>query len=115
MQLGGKSGLRGDPLRYQTGDSKLLFTVEQRYFTDWYPWRLFRVGGAVFFDVGRTWGDNPIGEPNLGWLKDVGFGLRFAPTRFSTNKVAHLDFAFPLDGDPSIDSVQILLEAKRSF
>lgn len=115
VQLGGKSGLRGYPLRYQTGDSKLLFTVEQRYFTDWYPWRLFRVGGAVFFDVGRTWGDNPIGEPNLGWLRDVGFGFRFAPTRFSTNKVAHLDFAFPLDGDPSIDSVQILLEAKRSF
>jgi len=115
VQLGGKSGLRGYPLRYQTGDSKLLFTVEQRYFTDWYPWRLFRVGGAVFFDVGRTWGDNPIGEPNLGWLKDVGFGFRFAPTRFSTNKVAHLDFAFPLDGDPSIDSVQVLLEAKRSF
>ncbi len=115
VQLGGQSGLRGYPLRYQTGDSKMLFTVEKRYFTDWYPWRLFRVGGAVFFDVGRIWGDNPIGEPNLGWLKDVGFGLRFAPTRFSTNKVAHLDFAFPLDGDPSIDSVQILLRAKRSF
>jgi hypothetical protein len=115
VQLGGKSGLRGYPLRYQTGDSKMLFSVEQRYFTDWYPWRLFRVGGAIFADVGRTWGDNPIGEQNLGWLKNVGFGFRFAPTRFSTNKVAHLDFAFPLDGDPSIDSVQILLEAKRSF
>jgi outer membrane protein assembly factor BamA len=115
VQLGGKSGLRGYPLRYQTGDSKALFSIEQRYFTDWYPWRVFRVGGAIFADVGRTWGENPIGEPNFGWLKDVGFGLRLAPTRFSTNKVAHIDFAFPLDGDPSIDSVQILLEAKSSF
>ena len=115
VQLGGKSGLRGYPLRYQTGDSKALFSIEQRYFTDWYPWSLFRVGGAVFADVGRTWGENPIGERNYGWLKNVGFGLRFAPTRFSTSKVAHLDFAFPLDGDPSIDSFQILLEAKRSF
>ena len=115
VQLGGKSGLRGYPLRYQTGDSRALFSIEQRYYTDWYPWRLFRVGGAIFADVGRTWGDNPLGEQNFGWLKDVGFGFRFAPTRFSTNKVAHLDFAFPLDGDPSIDSVQILLEAKRSF
>lgn len=114
-QLGGKSGLRGYPLRYQTGDSKMLFSIEQRYFTDWYPWRLFRVGAAIFADVGRTWGDNPIGEQNFGWMKDVGFGFRFAPTRFGTNKVAHLDFAFPLDGDPSIDSVQILLQAKRSF
>ena len=48
-------------------------------------------------------------------MKNVGVGLRLAPTRFSTSKVAHLDFAFPLDGDPSIDSVQILLEAKSSF
>jgi len=115
VQLGGKSGLRGYPLRYQTGDSKLLFTVEQRYFTDWYPWRLFRVGGAIFADVGRTWGDNPLGEENYGWLRNVGFGFRFAPTRFSARKTAHLDFAFPLDGDPSLDKVQILLEAKRSF
>ncbi len=115
VQLGGKSGLRGYPLRYQTGDSKALISIEERYFTDWYPWRLFRVGGAIFADVGRTWGDNPIGERNYGWMKNVGFGLRLAPTRFSTSKVAHLDFAFPLDGDPSIDSVQILLEAKSSF
>lgn len=115
VQLGGKSGLRGYPLRYQTGDSKLLFTIEQRYFTAWYPFRLFRVGGAVFADVGRTWGDNPIGEENFGWLPNVGFGLRFTPTRFSTDKVAHLDFAFPLGGDASIDSLQILLEAKRGF
>jgi outer membrane protein assembly factor BamA len=115
VQLGGKSGLRGYPLRYQSGDSKMLFTIEQRYFTDWYPWRLFRVGGAIFADAGRTWGENPLGEQNYGWLKNVGFGFRFTPTRFGARKTAHLDFAFPLDGDPSIDSFQILLEAKRSF
>lgn len=115
VQLGGDSGLRGYPLRYQSGDSKMLFTVEQRFFTDWYPFRLVRIGGAVFADVGRTWGRNPIGEPELGWLRDVGFGLRLAPTRASANKMIHIDVAFPLDGDPTIDSVQILLESKRSF
>lgn len=115
VQLGGDGGLRGYPIRYQTGESHLLLSVEQRYFTDWYPWRLFRVGGAVFFDIGRTWGENPAGGENLGWLKDVGFGLRFAPTRLGTRKVFHLDFAFPLDGDPTLDTVQIQFEAKRSF
>lgn len=115
VRIGGKSGLRGYPLRYQSGDSKVLFTLEQRYYTDWYPFRLFRVGAAVFADVGRSWGNNPVGEQNFGWLADVGFGLRFAPTRFSTEKIAHLDFAFPLGGDASIDSVQILLQSKRSF
>jgi outer membrane protein assembly factor BamA len=115
IELGGDNGLRGYPLRYQAGDASLLLTVEQRYFTDWYPFRLVRVGGAVFADVGRTWGDNPVGGHSLGWLKDIGFGLRFAPTRGGADEIVHLDIAFPLDGDDSIDGVQILLESKRSF
>ncbi|HZW59600.1 MAG TPA: hypothetical protein VFE85_04835 [Woeseiaceae bacterium] len=115
LQLGGDNGLRGYPLRYQVGERRLLFTIEQRYFTDWYPFRLVRVGGAVFADVGRTWGDNPAGGPPLGWLKDVGIGLRLGPTRASGHDVIHVDLAFPLDGDPSIDEVQLLLESKRSF
>jgi len=115
VEIGGDTGLRGYPLRYQSGDSRVLLTIEQRYFTDWYPFRLFRIGGAIFFDTGRTYGDDPLGGPNLGWLSDVGFGLRFAPTRFGTKKIVHLDIAFPLNGDPTIDSVQILLEAKNSF
>ena len=115
VQLGGATGLRGYPLRYQSGDTKLLFTVEQRFFTDWYPWRLVRIGGAVFADAGRTWGRNPVGEAQLGWLRNAGLGLRLAPTRASSDKMIHVDLAFPLDGDPSIDDVQFLLEIKRSF
>ena len=115
VQLGGDSGLRGYPLRYQSGDSKLLLTIEQRYFTDWYPFRLVRIGGAVFADAGRVWGKSPLGSEPYGWLSNVGFGLRFAPTRSSAAKMIHLDVAFPLGGDNSIDSVQILLESKRGF
>jgi len=35
--LGGDNGLRGYPLRYQDGTARALWTLEQRYFTDWYP------------------------------------------------------------------------------
>lgn len=115
VEIGGDTGLRGYPLRYQAGESKFLLTVEQRYFSDWYLLRLVRVGAAVFADAGRTWGDNPAGGPPLGWLTDVGFGLRFAPTRTGFGKIVHFDIAFPLDGDPAIDSVQVLLTAKRGF
>ena len=114
-ELGGDTGLRGYPLRYQTGDSRAIFAVEQRYFTDWYPFRLFRVGGALFADIGRTWGDNPVGGPSLGWLKNIGIGLRLGPTRSSGRDMIHIDVAFPMDGDSSIDSVQLLIESKRSF
>jgi len=115
VRLGGDTGLRGYPLRYQNGESKLVATLEQRYFTDWYPFRLFRVGGAAFADVGRVWGESPVGEEHLGWLADVGFGLRLALTRSSSGKVVHIDVAFPLNGDPSIDNVQFLIESRRSF
>jgi outer membrane protein assembly factor BamA len=113
--LGGDNGLRGYPLRYQSGDSKLLFTIEKRYYTDWYPFKLARVGGAIFADMGRTWGDSPMGTQSIGWLKDVGLGLRLVPTRASGRDVIHFDLAFPLDGDASIDEVQLLIESKRSF
>lgn len=115
LEIGGDEGLRGYPLRYQRGDARAQLTIEQRYFTDYYLWRLLRVGGAIFFDAGRVWGDNPYGGENLGLLKDIGFGLRLASTRSSIGRMLHLDFAFPLDGDSSIDSFQILFEGKRSF
>jgi len=53
LTLGGDNGLRGYPYRFQTGQSRWLFTAKERWFTDWYPFRLFHVGGAVFYDMGR--------------------------------------------------------------
>lgn len=115
IEIGGDAGLRGYPLRYQRGERRAQLTIEQRYFTDYYLWRLFRVGGAIFFDAGRVWGRDPYGSENLGLLRDVGFGLRLGSTRSSIGKMIHIDVAFPLDGDDSIDSVQFLVEGKRSF
>ena len=113
--LGGDNGLRGYPLRYQGGEARALLTLEQRYFTNWYPFRLVRVGAAAFFDIGRTWGASSVGTPSLGLLKDVGIGLRFGNSRSGLGNIIHVDLAFPLDGDSSIDDVQILLETKESF
>ena len=113
--VGGDSGLRGYPINYQNGESSLVVALEQRYFTDWYPWRLFHIGGALFVDVGRVWGPNPVGPEPREWLANAGIGLRIAPTRFSSRKIFHLDIATPLNGDDSIDSVQISFRAKRGF
>jgi surface antigen Omp85-like protein len=115
IQLGGDSGLRGYPLRYQTGTSRALLTLEQRVYTEWFPWRLFYVGGAMFVDVGRTWGRGAVGEESRGWLKDVGIGLRLGNARGAFGSVLHFDVAFPLDRTPDIDSVQFIVETKQSF
>lgn len=113
--LGGDNGLRGYPLRYQDGTSRALLSLEERYFSDWYPFRLFRVGAAVFFDMGRTWGRPQLAEPTLGLLKDAGFGLRFGNARTGLGNVIHVDLAFPFDGDPSIRRVQFLVQTKQEF
>jgi outer membrane protein assembly factor BamA len=115
IMLGGDTGLRGYPLRYQAGESRALLTMEQRYFTDWYPFRLFRVGAAAFFDIGRTWGQTTYGTPSQGLLKDVGIGLRFGNSRSGLGNIIHVDLAFPLDGDSSIENTQILVETKHRF
>ncbi|MGH8297602.1 MAG: hypothetical protein ACRETZ_19195, partial [Steroidobacteraceae bacterium] len=113
--LGGDNGLRGYPLRYQDGTSRALLSLEERYFSDWYPFQLFRVGAAVFFDMGRTWGMPELATASLGMLKDAGFGLRFGNARTSLGNVIHVDLAFPLDGDPSIRRVQFLVETEQQF
>ena len=113
--LGGDNGLRGYPLRYQDGAARALWTLEQRYFTDWYPFRLFRVGAAVFFDCGRTWGSAPLAAPSLGLLKDAGFGLRFGNARSGLGNVVHVDLAFPFNGDNSIKRVQFLVQTEQRF
>jgi hypothetical protein len=115
LLLGGDTGLRGYPLRYQTGGARALFTMEERVYTDWYPLHLFRVGGAVFLDVGRTWGPSAVNAPNLGLLKDIGIGLRLGSTRSSLANVIHIDLAVPLDHDPSVRGMQFLIETKKSF
>jgi hypothetical protein len=113
--VGGDTGLRGYPLRYQGGEGRWLFTLEQRAFSNWYPFRLVNVGAAAFVDVGGAWGDNAFGTKSQGVLSDVGVGLRLGNSRSGLGNVLHLDLAFPLNGDPSIQDVQFLVETKRSF
>lgn len=113
--LGGDNGLRGYPLRYQAGTGRASVSVEERFYTDWYPWHLVRMGYAVFFDTGRVWGTDPRGQPSLGMLSDVGVGLRLTSPRSSGRSVVHIDLAFPLNGGQDIDSMQFVVETKRSF
>jgi hemolysin activation/secretion protein len=115
LQIGGDTGLRGYPLRYQAGERRVLATLEARAYSDWYPFRLFRVGGAVFYDTGRAWKGENQNTVNSGWLRDVGFGLRLLSARTSRGNVFHADVAFPLDRDPSIDSVQFVFKTKVAF
>jgi hypothetical protein len=115
LLLGGDNGLRGYPLRYEAGTSRGLLTVEQRVFTDWYPFRLIRVGAAAFADVGRTWGSGVVGNSDLGLLSDVGLGLRLGNVRSGLGNVLHLDIALPLKEVPGNHKIQLLVQTMQSF
>ena len=115
LQLGGDTGLRGYPLRYQNGNQRALFTVEERLYTNYYLFRLVNVGAAAFYDMGRTWGTTLVPTPQLGLLKDVGVGLRLGNQRSSFGSVIHIDLAVPLDRTSSISATQFLVSTQASF
>jgi outer membrane protein assembly factor BamA len=115
LSLGGDSGLRGYPARQQNGDRRVLFTAEQRFYSDVYPFRLFRLGGAVFYDAGRAWGGPFDGEANVHWLSDIGFGLRILSARSSSGTTLHLDFAFPIRREEGVRSYEFSFMSKTSF
>jgi outer membrane protein assembly factor BamA len=115
LLLGGEEGLRGYPLRFQGGTSSALLTLEHRVYTDWYPFRLVRVGGAAFFDAGRTWGRGYAGTEPYGLLKDVGFGLRFGNVRSGLGNVLHVDFSYALDARPGVKRFEVTVETRARF
>jgi len=115
LPLGGDNGLRGYPLRWQSGTRRALFTLEERFYTDLFPLRLFRVGGAAFFDIGRAWGGSGAGSADPPWQRNVGFGLRFFSVRTAFTNVLHVDLAFPLDTDAGVKRVQLIVKTRASF
>lgn len=113
--LGGDAGLRGYPQNFLNAETTALLTIEQRFYTEYYPLRLLRVGGAIFADIARGWGPDPIGLEQDEVLANVGFGLRLGSPRSSSNRVFHLDIAFPLTANDDLDSVQIQFSSQRRF
>ncbi len=109
--LGGDSGLRGYPLRYQSGNRKVLLSAEGRHQHDWYPLHLLQFASAAFVDVGSAWYTG--NDPEV--LADIGIGLRIFPTHASGKTVIHVDLAFPINAPEDISGVQFLVETKQAF
>lgn len=115
LLLGGDNGLRGYPLRYQAGNQRVLFTVEERLYTDIFIWRLFRLGAATYVDVGRAWGGPHVNLNDPGWLANVGLGLRIFNVRSAFSNVLHVDLAMPISPVADIKRVQFLVKTRASF
>lgn len=115
LLLGGLEGMRGYPSHYQAGKNRVVATLEQRRYFDWYPLHLVRVGGAAFLDIGRAWGGANQNSVNGGWLADAGMGLRLSLDRTASANVLHLDVAVPLRRAPGIKAVQFLVKTELTY
>ncbi|BBN80585.1 hypothetical protein PA25_05700 [Pseudoalteromonas sp. A25] len=114
LTLGGETGLRGYPIKYQHGSKSVLVNLEKRYYWEYDLLQLFKVGGAIFFDIGRVRGNSLVAsDPN--YLKNIGMGLRLAPSRANAGLVLHLDVAAPINSPDNIDGVQWLFTVKNRF
>ncbi|MFN3713981.1 MAG: BamA/TamA family outer membrane protein [Alcanivoracaceae bacterium] len=112
---GGSDALRGYPLYMQRGDRRWLGSIERRHFTDWHPFRLLRIGGAVYVDAGRTWDSGDAIVQSGATLANIGAGLRISSSKFRVDRVLHLDYAVPLLEREDIDGYQIILSGKVEF
>ncbi|MEZ5557357.1 MAG: BamA/TamA family outer membrane protein [Pseudomonadales bacterium] len=124
LMLGGETGLRGFPNRFQSGDRRFLVTLEERYYADVYPLQMFRIGAAVFVDVGRAWYSDaappwvPQSDLDKGYfdtLSDVGIGLRLESTRTRRDRILHVDLGFPLQNGPGVRGVELTLSVKQTL
>ncbi|AOT10160.1 ShlB/FhaC/HecB family hemolysin secretion/activation protein [Pseudoalteromonas luteoviolacea] len=114
LTLGGETGLRGFPARYLQGDRRVVLNIEKRYYWEYDLFQLFKVGGAAYFDIGRVDGKTLFTQ-NHKFYKNMGFGIRMAPSRANSGLVLHLDLAAPIDKPASVDSVQWHFTVKNRF
>ena len=89
--LGGTTGIRGYDKFFRTGNKRLVFNAEARFFSKIrFLSALF--GAAVFTDWGKTWkSSEPVKVRDF--YSSVGGGLRIAFEK-STKNIVRIDLAF---------------------
>jgi len=113
LTVGDIIGLRGYPTDFQRGRKRYIINVERRYFSDIHLFNLVRMGGVVFLDAGRAWGNNDGASSPV--LVDVGFGLRLSSSKVRVGNVIHIDVAAPLTAREGVSDVQVLVGAEQRF
>lgn len=99
--LGESNGLRGYPAREFNGEQKLLLNLEYRFRTP-LNYASIEIGGLAFFDsgwVGARGSNEWLSQPR----SSIGGGIRIGSPQLLGSNIIRLDFALPLDDNPSRD------------
>lgn len=95
LYLDEERGLRGYPLFYAGGESRLTANIEERLFSD-LELLSVGIGGAVFADIGNIWSR---GDP-FRWAETrgaIGGGLRLGISRTTNAEVVRIDMSYALE------------------
>ncbi|SDJ64232.1 hypothetical protein SAMN04488540_11111 [Ferrimonas sediminum] len=114
VALGGDTDLRGYPVQFQHGDHTALMTNEVRYYPGITWYQLLEVGGVVFWDLGRTFGNTPYQPENSELLQSVGIGMRLYSSHSSDN-VIHMDLSHPITDQQGVDNIEWRLQVRSYF
>lgn len=108
--LGSQTGLRGYPAYAFSGNRKLLFNIEHRFFSD-LKFLIFRLGSVLFFDSGLVWNENDT-FANQRFHSSAGFGLRIENIKQSGSGILRIDFAYNFDQNRF---VQVIFSSNHLF
>lgn len=96
LTAGGEIYLRGYPNYWQRGDRRAVVSTERRHYFKVHVLNLIRIGAAAFFDMGQAWDSDGDIEQSDNVLANAGFGLRLTSSKANSNRVLHMNIAFPL-------------------
>src|SRR5262249_13064969 len=89
--LGGSNGRRRPPAQSLTGHARQLLSFAYR--PKAWDFHTLHLGGVLFWDVGRTWGEGAV----FGFVHTIGFGLRALVPQFNLDTL-RVDFGYVLQG-----------------
>lgn len=96
LTAGGEIYLRGYPNYWQRGDRRAVASAERRHYFKVHVLNLIRIGAAAFVDMGQAWDSDGDIEQSDNVLINAGIGLRLTSSKANSNRVLHMNIAFPL-------------------
>ncbi|GAB3033015.1 ShlB/FhaC/HecB family hemolysin secretion/activation protein [Bowmanella dokdonensis] len=115
LSLGGETGLRGFPLQYQHGEHSLVMNTELRHYPKINLFKLFELGGAIFYDAGKVYGDSLTDNQDSGVLQNIGIGARLYSAHSSDRQVIHIDLVHPFSDLDEVSNLEFRIEVKHAF
>ncbi|MGA2082901.1 MAG: hypothetical protein ABSH53_20140 [Holophaga sp.] len=113
LYVGGAEGLRGYRNFIHPGDGQVLFSVENRFFTEQRWWGLFRLGFVGFLDAGAVRRIDGHGWSPV--YPDLGVGLRLGDLKSSMAKVVALTVSVLLAQQPGQSRWQFGIQNTARF